>query len=151
MKNITAGILILGAAFGSFWLGRSTARTEQVVYRERTDTVRIVTPEVMVIKDRGPVRARLHVADTAANTKQDSATVEIPMQQAVYTGPDYTAYVSGFRPSLDSLVMTRHIREYTLPRSAGTKRWNVGIQAGYGVTPRGFQPYIGIGISFSIF
>lgn len=151
MKNITAGILILGAAFGFFWLGRSTARTERVVYRERTDTVRIVTPEVMVIKDRGPVRARLHVADTAAITKQDSATVEIPMQQAVYTGPDYTAYVSGFRPSLDSLVMTRRIREYTLPRSAGTKRWNVGIQAGYGVTPRGFQPYIGIGISFSIF
>lgn len=151
MKKITAAILILGSLFGAFWLGRSTARTGQVVYRVRTDTVRIVTPEVMVIKARGAVSATLHVADTTARTTQDSAMVEVPMQQAVYSGPDYTAYVSGFRPSLDSLVISRSIREYKLPRPAGKKRWNVGIQAGYGVTPRGFQPYIGIGVSFSIF
>lgn len=150
MKKTVICLLLAGTAAGSFLLGRNTAPGPSTVYSERTDTVRIVTPEVMVIKARNPVRVRLAVADTAGAATPDSATVEVPVQQAVYSGPDYTAYVSGFRPSLDSLVMVRRTREYALPRPTAQKRWSIGIQAGYGITPRGLQPYIGLGVSFRI-
>ena len=150
MKKTVICLLLAGTAAGSFLLGRSTAPGPSTVYSKRTDTVRIVTPEVMVIKARNPVRVRLAVADTAGAATPDSATVEVPVQQAVYSGPDYTAYVSGFRPSLDSLVMVRRTREHALPRPAAQKRWSIGIQAGYGITPRGLQPYIGLGVSFRI-
>ena len=30
-------------------------------------------------------------------------------------------------------------------------RWGVGAQAGYGITPAGFQPYLGVGVSFNLF
>ena len=32
-----------------------------------------------------------------------------------------------------------------------SSRWNVGIQGGVGITPKGVQPYIGVGVSYRLF
>ena len=32
--------------------------------------------------------------------------------------------------------------------SEGSKRLFIGIQVGYGITPRGMQPYLGLGVSY---
>lgn len=82
---------------------------------------------------------------------KDSAIVELPIIQRHYADSTYEAWVSGpIDPRLDSLrvfapttILTR--REWKPP-----KRWNLGVTAGYGYTPHGFQPYIGIGISYSL-
>lgn len=81
----------------------------------------------------------------------DSAIVELPIIQRHYADSTYEAWVSGpVDPRLDSLrvfapttIITR--REWKPP-----KRWHLGVTAGCGVTPRGIQPYIGIGITYSV-
>ena len=88
----------------------------------------------------------------------DSAEVEIPITQKVYEDSLYRAYVSGYRPNLDSLIIfPRHdittvTNGYTYPKSR-QKRWGIGIHVGYGMTmsrtPQ-FTPYIGFGISYNL-
>ena len=86
----------------------------------------------------------------------DSATVQIPITQTVYEDSTYTAYVSGYRASLDSLIfrMPREVTMITNTHYQKPKRWSVGIQVGYGMTLKGtpqFAPYMGIGVSYNLF
>lgn len=86
---------------------------------------------------------------TVPSVPDDSVTVQIPITQKRYETDRYRAYVSGYRPSLDSLIIfpqRQVVRIREKPR-----RWHVGVQAGYGVTPAGFQPYIGVGVSYDLF
>ncbi len=81
---------------------------------------------------------------------RDSVQLEIPITQKHYTDTAYEAWVSGWQPSLDSLkVFPRTIRT-TETIHARPKRWGLGISAGAAMTPRGAEPYIGIGIHYSI-
>ena len=111
----------------------------------RMDTVRVTVPEVMVIQKLAPEKQVLARADDDG----DSVEVLVPQEQRVYAGEDYRTYVSGYMPRLDSVQIVR--RESVVTRTVATKsRFSVGIQAGYGLTPRGFQPYIGVGVSIRI-
>lgn len=87
----------------------------------------------------------------------DSTDVVVPITQTIYEDSTYTAYVSGYRASLDSLIfrMPREVTTITTTIPVQKpKRWGVGIQLGYGVTinsqPK-FVPYIGVGISYNLF
>ena len=93
-------------------------------------------------------------------TAYDSATGDsvvivgnIPVTQNVYRDSSYIAWVSGYRPSLDSIRVfsrTRYVTKIITEKSEPpeSKRLNFGLQAGYGITPKGIQPYIGIGLGF---
>lgn len=85
--------------------------------------------------------------------KRDSAEVVIPITQKVYRDTAYTAWVSGFMPSLDSIAIRRRTDNVTVAVPSRRKRWGIGVHAGYGVTaernPR-FTPYIGIGITYNL-
>lgn len=84
----------------------------------------------------------------------DSAEVVIPITQKVYRDSTYTAYVSGYRASLDSLFVYPRQEIITLRPPSKPRRWSIGIQAGYGMTLKGtpqFTPYIGIGIQYNLF
>ncbi len=80
----------------------------------------------------------------------DSTAVEIPITQKRYEGEGYRAYVSGYEASLDSIFVyarTTTIRE----RSAKPPdKWHIGVTAGYGFTTKGMQPYVGIGLTYSL-
>ncbi len=146
MKRLVYIVLWLLSLAGAYTTGIRNREMREVTLVRR-DTVRIVRPEVMVIHTRGTTAERLPLTGS-----DDSADVEIPLQQAVYADSSYTAYVSGYRPRLDSLVFVRTETFAPLPRRAESlRRWSIGIQAGYGITPRGPQPYLGLGISFRIF
>ncbi len=86
--------------------------------------------------------------------KPDTANVVIPVEQKVYQDSCYTAYVSGFRPSLDSLIFHPKVNTVIINKKTKPKRWSIGLQAGYGVslqqTPK-IYPYLGIGISYRLF
>lgn len=90
--------------------------------------------------------------DSVRASKMDSASVRIPIVQKIYSTEQYRAYVSGYRPSLDSLFIyesSRVIEIRDRPR-----RWGVGVQIGYGVGIASQQvktfPYIGVGITYSL-
>ena len=87
-----------------------------------------------------------------ASVDSDSAAVAIPIVQKRYDGDDYRAYVSGYEANLDSIFVfpkttVIHERSYKPPN-----KWHIGITGGYGYGFKSKQaePYIGIGITYSI-
>ena len=74
-------------------------------------------------------------------------------EQAYYEDSLYRAWVSGYRPRLDSLqifqrtvyqTVTNDIYHTVVPKK---KRWGLGLQAGYGY-PTGW--YVGAGVTFNL-
>ena len=99
------------------------------------------------------------VTDTTklSNKEKDSVEVEIPITQKMYETDKYRAYVSGFSPQLDSLILfTGHdimtvTGNYPKPKK---KRFGISLQVGYGVTLRGtpqFSPCLSVGLSYNLF
>ncbi|NDV47783.1 hypothetical protein D0T49_12075, partial [Paludibacter sp. 221] len=87
--------------------------------------------------------------------KNDTAFVEIPITQSVYADSLYRAYVSGYKPCLDSLILypTKEIITNTVyvPKIEYKRhRWGVGIQVGYGTDFGRFSPYIGVGVQYNL-
>ena len=113
------------------------------------------------VTERYPVPVKETVTDTMlvavrdTVTLQDTVYIVLGMTQRYYRGPDYEAWVSGYRPRLDSCLVfprTVYINSSTVSREP-EKRWGVGIQAGYGMGLSNGQvkafPYIGVGISWN--
>ena len=115
-----------------------------------TDTVVVREPQV---RESVVIRTEtrfMKLADTLCvvfrDTVRDSVMVEVPIEQKVYADTNYVAWISGFEPRLDSIQVYRH-EMITRPRS---KRWGIGVQAGYGLTTRGFAPFVGVGVSYRL-
>ena len=89
----------------------------------------------------------LHNSEPVADTKAlpDSAQVVIPIEQRTYEGEYYRAVVQGFQPELVSIDI--RLPEIVPPEPVFKPGWHftIGIQLGYGFTPKGWQPYAGIG------
>lgn len=85
-------------------------------------------------------------------SQTDSAAVMAPIVQKHYRDSNYEAWVSGpIDPQLDSLMIFRPTTIIERKVFKPPKHWHIGITAGYGYGPKGFQPYFGIGITYSIF
>lgn len=93
-------------------------------------------------------------AHKSAGNIPDSISVELPITQKRYADSTYTAWVSGYNPTLDSIrIYPRHeVITITNTIRQKPKRWGVGLNVGYGITPKnGLQPYIGVGVSYNLF
>lgn len=125
----------------------------QVVEEVRTDTVRV--PDTLFVVQ--PICTETRVTDTVRVVLRDTllrlVEVHVPIEQRVYEDSTFKAYVSGFRPSLDSIEIMRPRTEIRIRERVEQKppRWSLGIQGGYGVTPKGVQPYIGIGVAYRLY
>lgn len=83
---------------------------------------------------------------------KDSAIVELPIIQRHYADSTYEAWISGpVDPRLDSLRVYAPTTIITKREWKPPKRWHLGVTAGYGYVTKGFSPYIGIGVTYSIF
>ena len=80
----------------------------------------------------------------------DSVQVKISITQKRYGDSTYTAWVSGYDVHLDSIyVYPKH--EYIMRKiKQPPKKWHIGVTAGYGFGKQGMQPYIGIGLTYSL-
>lgn len=94
----------------------------------------------------------LPIASDSA-TKQfvsDSVKVQIPISQKIYEDTLYKAYVSGYEPKLDSITIKQKTTYITHTIRDKESRFRIGLQAGYGLTPKGMQPYVGVGLSYRL-
>ncbi len=148
--------LLLSAALG-FVGGRRTRPVAET--RTRTDTVRFrdtVTVEL-------PVPILTTIIDTILVTQpdiiviRDTVYARLPKELKEYSGADYRAVVSGFRPSLDLIQVfpeTRVVTNTVTVRQDKRRRWSIGAQAGYGLTLRdgraALSPYAGVGVSYNL-
>ena len=142
---------ILGACFG-FWLrGLRPAKPVEPVVQTDTlylrDTIRIDKPV--------PVPKPVYLpSDTVrlVSVLHDTVDVLVPMEQKHYRDSLYDAWVSGYRANLDSLHVypVTKVITTTLTVREKTKRWGIGVQAGYGFGKGGATPYVGVGISYNL-
>lgn len=115
-------------------------------YEIRTvrDTVTVVKPVAVAVRET--IRVETHTFSAPGG---DSVRAIVPITSVLYTGEGYRARISGFRPSLDSLVFEHAVSSVTVKPQKPT-RWAVGIQTGVAATPKGIQPFVGIGITYKL-
>lgn len=81
----------------------------------------------------------------------DTAAVIIPITSRTYSTPEFTATVSGYQPSLDSITIHAPRTIITNnPPAAKSKPWSIGIAAGIGAGRGGITPFIGITLQYSL-
>ena len=80
--------------------------------------------------------------------------MEVPVEQKRYDDSLYTAYVSGYRPQLDSirLHLPSTITETTITQRIAPPRLSIGIQTGvgYGIINHKPDIYLGIGAQWRL-
>lgn len=143
------------AAKGEIVTGKSVARLAVFIPVDSNSGGTHLSPIVLYKGGLGDSSAvdevDLHEFGESPPITADSVTVEIPITQREYEGDGYHAWISGYEPKMDSIfVFPQHetvtIRE---PSRCG-KRWGLGVTAGYGYTPKGLQPYVGISLSYNL-
>lgn len=89
--------------------------------------------------------------DTSPNLPNDSVDVIIPITQKHYEDSCYSAWVSGYKPSLDSIMVypRTEIRTITI-ETKESKRWRLGISGGFGVVHDGTKWHCGPGINVGV-
>lgn len=126
------------------------------------DTTRITVFDTIPYYKPVPKDSTKQTPDVADTTKppnkdKDSVEVEIPITQKMYETDTYRAYVSGFHPQLDSLILFagRDIMtvtgNYPKPKK---KKFSISLQVGYGITLREtpqFSPCLSVGLSYNLF
>lgn len=128
------------------------AATEPTLRDTIVDTIKVVKP---IAVDSVVTRYKWvnveRVKDTTIDNEVsevvfDTIQVRLPIESKHYTSINYDAWVSGYEPQLDSIkVYNREV--IVKPKQS---RWSIGLQGGVGITPRGVQPYVGIGVAYKL-
>lgn len=142
---------------GAFAAGRWTrCRTSEPTVRRDTvmlrDTLTVPVPAPSATEVVRTDTCWLVRCDTVRRTDTLRIPVAVPVERRVYVTDDYRAVVEGYRPRLVSMELYRRTQVVTATASPKPRRWGVGIQIGYGLAPRTgrLEPYIGIGVQYSI-
>lgn len=102
------------------------------------DTIPIPVYETLIkeIPEVFPIYVTL-----GGDTIREPVYVPVPITQKEYSSDNYRAWVSGYKPSLDSVWV---YPETTIIKEKA-RRWGIGVMAGYGYGKNGLSPYVGIG------
>lgn len=121
--------------------------------------------DTLVVRDTIIERRPVYVTQTKTDTMlvvvrdttviHDTTYIVLDREQKYYRGDGYEAWISGYRPQLDSCRVfpeTKYVTK-TVQDMRKPTRWGIGLQAGYGVVVSSGQirafPYIGVGVSYN--
>jgi len=164
MGRLLLVLAFLFAVSASWWLGREFGRRDGNPPSLRPDTVLVTkwvhdTVEIEGSRPAGTVQAWLPKvepepqakADTVQNpevkAKPDTVLVEVPIEEKAVSGENYRAILRGFQPEIVDIWVKENTQTIRVPVR---KRWSVtaGPQVGIGITPDGWRPYAGVGVTF---
>ena len=126
------------------------AATEQPIRDTIVDTIKVVKPiavDSVVTRYKWVNVERVKdttIVNEVSEVVFDTIRIRLPIESKHYTAESYDAWVSGYEPQLDSIKVYQ--REVKTKQS----RWSIGLQGGLGITPKGVQPYLGIGVSYRL-
>ena len=148
-------ILIIACCIISFLGGYDYASKHCYNVRTVTDTI-IERETITAIPDTvyrtvalGEKTVKVIIHDTLCKT--DTVEVALPYVQKQYKDSSYSAWISGYEPSLDSIRVfpkTTIIRESKVVRQKD-RRWGVFGGVGIGVSDK-ITPCVGVGIGYRI-
>lgn len=154
MRKIIPWILLVVVAWGVGvrWGERTNIDTQtDTLYITRVETLRINQP---IERLRTIVRHDTVWLPRADTLRFNSVQVTLPITQSVYSDSvTYRATISGYQARLDTLVFLRNDRQITITQNHRAQprfSLSVGAQAGYYLTPKGWQPGIGVGIGAGV-
>lgn len=161
MKNAILGTLIAAVLFFSGFLTRQcTFKLPEPVIKEIRDTTTYYDTSFFSGPKLSDLIVKRYPKDTIFFPAEpqiihDSIYYTVPREEVEYRDSSFRAVVSGFLPRLEELeiyqkekiITIQTEKTITIPKKT---RFGVGVQAGYGITPAGFQPYLGLGISYNI-
>ena len=157
MKNIFNGLLLVSVGIlAGMMLGKSCSTQREPIppqiVRDTTWIVRVDTHyQEKPVLYKVTVRDTLYMpsdSDTSNNTNGQIFVHEIKQ----YQDSVLTAQVSGINATLDWYKVSFPTKTQTITNTIyqAPSKWSIGIQGGYGITPKGFQPYLGIGLQYRI-
>lgn len=156
MKKILGVLLCISMILNIFlYLEHSSIESKKVCDTTKVTIVDSVKKSFPLPVDSVVVRyiaKSLPIARDSA-TKQlrsDSVKVQIPISQKVYEDTLCKAYISGYEPNLDSITIKQRTTYITHTIRDKESRFRIGLQAGYGLTPKGMMPYVGVGLSYKL-
>lgn len=156
MKKVLGVLLCISVVLNIvLYIEHGRNKSEKVCDTTKVTVVDSVKKSFPVSVDSFVVRyitKSLPIASDSA-TKQlrsDSVKVQIPISQKVYEDTLYRAYISGYEPNLDSITIKQRTTYITHTIRDKESRFRIGFQAGYGLTPKGMQPYVGVGLSYRL-
>lgn len=138
---------ISGYDYASKHCANVVTRADTIIKR---DTVTAVPDTVYRTIELGERIVKVAVRGDTLH-RIDTVTVSLPFVQKQYKDSSYSAWVSGYEPSLDSIKifpLTTIIRESKVEKQKD-RRWGVYGGVGIGVSDR-VTPYVGIGIGYRI-
>lgn len=157
MKKILGILLCISLIVNMYlYIEHGTIKSEKVYDTTKVTIVDSVKKSFPVPVDSFVVRyitKSLPIARDSATTKHlvsDSVKVQIPISTKVYEDTLYKAYVSGYEPKLDSITIKQKTTYITHTIRNKESRFRIGLQAGYGLTPKGMMPYFGVGLSYRL-
>ena len=154
MKALTSILLIVcciisflgGYDYASKHCYNVSTVTDTILER---DTIISVPDTVYRTVALGEKTVKVVIHDTLCKT--DTVTISLPFVQKQYKDSSYSAWISGYEPSLDSIRVfpkTTIIRESKVVRQKD-RRWGVFGGVGIGVSDR-ITPCVGVGIGYRI-
>lgn len=171
MKNIILiALLATALTMGGFFLGYRHAM-KRAMPETRIDTVFVKKP---VASDSGIIRwdtiyissptqeGELKKGGVLNPFRPDSAhlvceaskaevpSVVLPITQKVYKDSSYTAWVSGYKPQLDSIEVYNKFTSNTVAKPLPKWSLGVGVGYGYGIQSRSLEPFIGITLTYRL-
>lgn len=118
----------------------------------------VVTADTIVIRDtvtiERPIPTLVRVKDTivvhTTDTLMRDVVVSLPREEKVYEDSTFRAVVSGYRPALDTFQVFNNHSVVKVTERITPPRWSIGLQGGFGITPKGIQPYLGVGATYRL-
>lgn len=149
-------LLLIG--YGLYHLNRPIEEPQQIVIDHYIDIVKTDT----VWLDRYDTLTYYHQDTVWENGEivivEDTVEVPVPISKSIYSDTlktdttkfSYRMLVEGYNVAIDSLSYHFEYNPSTIQKKT-QQRWFFGLQLGYGITQKGFQPYFGVGINYRLF
>lgn len=141
---------IVIAVLAVFLILSLTNRNEVVIETYTADTITIVRTDT--IRERIPHFISEMVLDTIFVEKVSENVLKLPITQKYYNTDSYQAWVSGYKPNLDSInvfnkVVERNVN-HTIDRVVYPKSIDWYLNAGSMFIDKKAAPYVGLNVKF---
>ena len=141
---------IVIAVLAVFLIISLTNRNEVVIETHTTDTITIVRADT--IRERIPHFISETVLDTIFVEKVSENVLKLPITQKYYNTDSYQAWVSGYKPNLDSINVFNKVVERTvnntIDRFVYQKSVDWYLNAGSMFIGKKAAPYVGLNVKF---